>query len=226
MNLPLVSIFYVLVWLAAGWLALLCLGDRLRGKSARARRVLLPALGAIMLLFLLVPVGGLPGWSRAFSFWTNPSLPLLGLIAVALWHRLTPVRVFRSEDWRGAWIFGAVAGFVLYIPPLVGGTIDLYFWGWDSRVAILGLTGLTVAFVAAGRRMGVLILGSLMAYSIDALESRNGWDYLIDPVYWMISLGWLGARGIRLGLGRGSRGAAGKTVVAGPTALADLSAKP
>jgi len=51
-----------------------------------------------------------------------------------------------------------------------------------------------VGFLAWGNRFGVVLLSALLAYALTALESRNCWDYVMDPFFWLISLGILVVR--------------------------------
>ncbi|MES2692579.1 MAG: hypothetical protein V4773_03830 [Verrucomicrobiota bacterium] len=193
MNLPLSTALYALVSIASLWLALLWLWSR-RGKSSRVgkRAKILAGVATVSLLF--VPIDGMPLWNRAFSFYTNPSLPMLGIVCAALWQRLFGLVVFQRRDWWAIWIFGAVAGSVLYLHPMVFGALDLYYWGWDRAVAAWMVGGLAVVLFASGSRLGVLLLAALIGFAVSALESRNCWDYVMDPIYWLASLGVLTVR--------------------------------
>jgi hypothetical protein len=171
---------------AALWLALLWGCARL-GVRGCTRRVKL-GFGVVTALSLFLPMDGLRVWSWGFSVCPNPSLPLLGLVCAGLWQRVFGLAVFKPADWQAAWIFGLVAGSVLYLHPMLFGAIDFYFWGWDREVAIACAGALAVAFLAAGNRFGVLLLAALIAYAVDALESANFWDYAVDPVYWLIGV--------------------------------------
>lgn len=169
------------------WLALLWGGARLYPR--RRGRLISAVFGIVTMLMLFVPVSGLPIWSWAFTFCPNPSLPMLGMVCAALWQHLCGMPVFKPADWHATWIFGAVAGTALYLHPLVLPSLDLYYWGWDRSAAVWTLAGVAVVFLAWGNRLGVLCLAALIAFELDALESRNCWDYVIDPFYWLISLG-------------------------------------
>jgi hypothetical protein len=186
MNLSLISVFYAAVAIATLWLGLLWCA---RMKPSRRTRIITLLIGVVTVWLLLVPLGGLPLWSRAFSFYPNPSLPLLGIMGAALWQRLLGIAVFKAADWRAVWVFGATAGTVLYLHPLFFGAVDLYFWGWDRNVAIWGLAAMAIVLLACGSRLGVLLLAALVAYAVNALESQNCWDYIMDPFYWLISIG-------------------------------------
>jgi hypothetical protein len=210
----LVPAFYAVVAVAMLWLATLWLGARLKMKR-RSRRV--NALLAVMtVLMLFLPFGGVPLWNRAFSFYPNPSLPMLGIVCAALWQRVFRLVVFKPVDWQATWIFGAVVGTALYLHPLLFGAVDLYFWGWERVSATVCLASLAVTLLAYGNRLGVLFLAALIAYAVDALESRNCWDYIMDPFFWFISVGVLGLRALEWMARRIRRSAAPECAVAPP----------
>lgn len=190
MSFPLITAICALVTGAMMWLALLWLSSRLKMNRRRAGVKALFGMAAVGLLF--VPIGELPLWSRVFSFYPNPSLPMLGLVCAALWQRLLGIEVLKPADWTAAWAFGALAGSLLYFHTIFGGGADLYYWGWERDVAAWTLAALAAGFLAWGNRFGVLLIAALMAYGVNALESRNGWDYAMDPFYWILSLAVLG----------------------------------
>lgn len=154
----------------------------------RTRRVKLLA-GVAVAGLGFVPIGGLPLWSRVFSFYPNPSLPMLGLVCAALGQRFLGLELLARADWRATWIFGAVTGTILYLHSMTFGAIDLYYWGWERDSAAWVLAAVTTGFLARGNRFGLVLLAALMAYAVGALESENCWDYVMDPFYWLFSLG-------------------------------------
>lgn len=176
---------------AAVCLGLLCAGERLRvGRLPRAVKWACAA-GTGLLMWL--PLHGLPLWKWVFSFCPNPSLPMVGVVGAALWQHLGGGRVLQPREWGTLWGFGAVAGTVLYLHPLLPAAVDPYYWGWHHSASIGVMAGLALAAFAAGSRTGFLFLAALIAYELQVLESPNGWDYLVDPFYWMLSLGALAA---------------------------------
>jgi hypothetical protein len=181
--------FYVAAVILLLWAGLAAAARRLSPAGFSCGRRLLLGLAAAGLAF--VPVGGVPLWVRAFSFHPNPSLPLLGLGVVA-WGRVVLERTwFGRDDWYALWVFGAVAGTLLYGHPLVATDVDVYFWGWERGVAASVLGALAVLAIGCGLRAGLLLVAALAALGLDALESRNAWDYVIDPFYWLLSLGMI-----------------------------------
>ncbi|MBL9187765.1 MAG: hypothetical protein JNK23_09825 [Opitutaceae bacterium] len=197
------AILYTFVLGALLWLVLMWLGARLRSRACP--RELNLAFGVAAALLLCVPVDGLGMPSWMFGFCPNPSLPLIGVVCAGIWQRLGGLTVLRPADWTAAWIFGAVAGSALYLHPMLFGSLDLYFWGWDRAGAAWGLAALAAVFLTAGNRFGVLLLAALVGFACRALESANAWDYAIDPGFWLASLGALGWRGVRQLRARWSR---------------------
>jgi hypothetical protein len=201
MMLSLSASLYAFASIAILWLAVLWVCSRLN-RSRRLSVGTKIAVGAATSLLLLLPISGVPLWMRVFSFHPNPSVPLLGIALGGLWFRLFGGALFQPRDWHAIWIFGAVAGSVLYLHPMMFGTVDLYFWGWDRTVSAWSVGGVAIAFLGCGSRLGILLLGALLAYRLTALESLNCWDYVMDPIYWMISNAVLAVRGILAGLRR------------------------
>jgi hypothetical protein len=218
MNLYLVPVFYAAIAIATLWLALLWCA---RLKPSRRTRIVKVLIGATTVWLLFVPFGGLPLWSRAFSFHPNPSLPLLGIVCAALCQRLLGIAVFKCGDWRATWWFGVIAGSLLYLNPMIFGSVDLYYWGWDRQTAVWSLAAIAVALFAIGSRLGILVLAALIAYSVNALESQNCWDYIMDPFYWLISMAVVGTRVcIRATSSWWNRSATGRKSGSAPTLVA------
>lgn len=195
------SVLHALTSVACVWLAVLwvCSRSKRLGRMSATTKIL---SGAATALALLLPFPEAPLWARIFSFHPNPSVPLLGIAFAGLWFRLFDVALFKRGDWTAIWVFGSVAGSVLYLHPMFPGAIDLYFWGWDRVVSAWGVGLVAIAFLACGSRLGILLLGALLAYRVSALESGNCWDYVMDPVYWLISCGVLTVRGVLAALRR------------------------
>lgn len=195
MNTGLDRVFYGTACGAALWLFLLWAG--MGWRRPRDQRLWRTGCALVTMLLLFVPVRGLPLWNWLFSFCPNPSLPLLGLVCGALWSRLGGVALLKPADWRAAVAFGAIAGTVLYLNVLLLPFVDLYYWGWHHEVAVWSMAVLALPALAWGNRVGVLVLAALMAYELKALESHNAWDYLVDPFYWLLSLGVVAVHGGR-----------------------------
>jgi hypothetical protein len=181
------------------WLALvLCLqvGVVLCGVKAGGARLHL-AFGLIALGVLAVPIQGIPIARWVASINSNFSLPFTGLLAVTVWERAFAKKLFSARDWHTTWVFGAVGGLVLYPLALGFGKFDIYEWGWGFSPLFAGIAVLTGLLVWKQNRFGILLLLAIVTYHLQLLESTNYWDYLLDPVYCLISilaLGYLLAR--------------------------------
>ena len=118
-------------------------------------------------------------------------------MAASIGRQLGGRAILKAADWRALWRFGAIGGSVLYLHPLVFRSVDLYYWGWHHDVAVWSMAALALTALAFGNRAGVLFLAGLIAYELQALESHNGWDYLVDPIFWLICLGLTVVHGVR-----------------------------
>ena len=183
---------------ACPWLALTLCFDRIanrRGSRGPAwASMCISGIAACALL--IVPVGGIvvARWVAALT--ANLSIPLTGLLAAAAWERTFEAPVLSSAEWRTAWLFGALAGIVLYPLALGVGSIDPYEWGWRFSPLFVAIAALTVWLLWKRNRFGFLLLLAAAAFHLRLLESTNYWDYLLDPVFCMASLVVIGRRSI------------------------------
>jgi hypothetical protein len=168
---------------AASWCGL-----TLRGS----RRLLWP--GAIALAALLLPVGGLTiaRWIAGLS--ANFSIPFTGLLAAAVFERVLARPILSQRDWDTGWIFGAIGGVLLYPFALGVGSVDPYEWGWRFSPLFVVAGALTAWLIWTENRFAILLLLAVAAFHSSVLESSNYWDYLLDPVYCLVSLVALGRR--------------------------------
>lgn len=201
MTTVLDPVFHGTVCIAALWLVVLRLAAAV-GRPVRSRRVAW-AIGVGAMVLLFVPLGERPLWTWALSVCPNPSVLLLGILVDALLRELGGRPLLRLADRQAVLGLAAVGGTVLYLQPLVLPGVDLYFWGWHHVIAIWSVAALAVAALAAGSRVGVLLLGALIGYELEALDSHNAWDYVLDPICWLAGCAWLATRGFaRLRAGR------------------------
>ena len=193
MNQAAVAELFSAAW---PWLVLtLCLqraaswcGLTLRGS----RRLLWP--GAIALTALLLPVGGLTiaRWIAGLS--ANFSIPFTGLLAAAVCEQVLARPILSQRDWDAGWIFGAIGGVLLYPLALGIGSVDPYEWGWRFSPLFVVAGALTVWLIWKQSRFAILLLLAAAAFHLRVLESSNYWDYLLDPIYCLVSLVVLGRR--------------------------------
>lgn len=189
------STVILLISVLCPWLMLVLAAQGLAGrcglKSRGWSRLACLALAAAGVL--LVPVGGMPvaGWVRGLN--ANFSLPFTALLAAAVGETEFRRRVLAEREWTTAWVFGAVAGLGLYPLALGWGSFDPYEWGWRFSPLFVASAVLTTLLLWKRSRFGLVLLLAIAAYHLRLLESANYWDYLLDPVYCLVSiivLGW------------------------------------
>jgi hypothetical protein len=183
---------------AVPWLALmLCLHHIARRRGSRLTgRALMCISSAAALALLMLPVGGIVVARWVASLGANFSVPLTGLLAAAVWERASGTPILSSAEWRTAWLFGALGGLALYPFALGVGSIDPYEWGWRFSPLFVVILALTVWQICRKNRFGFLLLLAAAAFHLRLLESTNYWDYLLDPVFCVVSLVVLGRQSI------------------------------
>jgi hypothetical protein len=156
--------------------------------SRRPANVPAGILLLVCLILMSVPFDGLPVARRLAGFAPGFSLPFTALLLHATLRRLGGPDVFRPAELAVTWRFGALAGLVLYPAALGLGRWDPYTSGWQFS-ALFVAVGLVAAFLLGrGHRLGWVVLTAIAAWHLRLLESTNYWDYLVDPVYFLISL--------------------------------------
>ena len=126
------------------------------------------------------------------SFDGNFSIPLLGILAMAILEESFSVKLFALRDWKAAWIFGAIATLVLYPSALGLGSIDAYRWGWGAGMLLLSVALATMVLLWQKNHFGILLLLALAAFTFHLQGSTNLWDYIIDPVFGVLSMVMVG----------------------------------
>ncbi len=171
------------------WLGLIRFLQVIVGYQVRPRGLIrLSVLAVAAVGILAVPVNGftIGGWIRGIE--ANFSIPLTALLAVAVWEKEFSKSLLNPTDKLAGWAFGFVGGLILYPMALGLGYFDPYTWGWNFSPLFVWSAALTVLLVWKGNRLGVIMLISILAYHLRLLESTNYWDYLLDPVYFVVGL--------------------------------------
>lgn len=164
------------------FLSLLCLG---RNPYLSPLRISISFI--LSFLILLIPVDGWPLFSWIRTLEPNPSFLLTGLLAVALFQRLSARRIFRPTDWNAAWIVGSLAALSLYPMGLGLTPLDPYVWGWEMTLPMV-TTIIATGLLLCGNRFGILLLLPPLGFLFHLQESDNFWDAVVDPFYGVFSL--------------------------------------
>jgi len=163
--------------------------------AIRLRRLPLRARYAVMLaaaLAVFVPIGGLSIAACVRSVTGDLSAATLVLAGAACFTQLTGRTLIEPRDKHAlCWLFALAAAF-LY-PFALGWTrFDPYALGFGSVEFITALLLITLAaWVARLNLIVLVVVVAVLAFLGGAYESRNLWDYLIDPlvsVYALIRL--------------------------------------
>ena len=183
---------FVFPWLLVFWFLLsVASGLTRRSKNERFRRPFrsfLFVLGLLSVGIVMLPLGGVPlgRWMAGLNL--SPSLPLLGLLAGQVLKSFFIREPFRATERQAGWIFGGLAGSVLYPLALGLGNVDPYAWGWSFSILFPIVALITIYLIWKQNRFGLLLFLSILAYDFRVLDSPNFWDYLVDPLYWLVSL--------------------------------------
>jgi len=182
---------------------------------------MLSHLSFMLLVFLLLPTGNLGCRARAgllllagaLSFVTIDGLSLadytrsyaddlalttvLWLICLGVGRVMRRPLVSRNNQLQLAACF-VVLGFVLYPATLGMSLVDPYRFGFSPRPLLLAVGVACVAWWYLRNHFAVALLTFATAmFLLDIKTSDNYWDYLIDPLLWLASCGYLLKHGYR-----------------------------
>ncbi len=183
------TLLHPIALIGALWVILLWAAAKLLGRPAGRRLQL--TLGAIAGALLFVPVESVSLGRWVESFYPNPSLLSITFVLALLWRHFSQRDLLRPADLRALLNVAAIAGSLLYLNPLWGRAVDFYYFGWRSGPAIWTITALALFLLAVGNRAGIVLTAALGAFALNALESNNAWDYVVDPAIWLAALGAL-----------------------------------
>lgn len=139
------------------------------------------AVFAVLCAAFLLPLGGLPLAAYVRGAVGDPSVGTLVLIGASLLPGLSPPagKVPRLSSL----LVVLAAAFLLYPLALGAGALDPYRWGFGSPwfVAAVIAVGLA-AHLWRWPLVPLVVAIGVLAWSVGCYESRNLWDYLLDPL--------------------------------------------
>jgi len=166
-------------------LAVVAAAIRLRRFSVGARATIMLAAGVA----LFVPFGELSLAAYVRGVTGDLSISTLVLAGAACIAQLTGRRLIGQRDLRALMWLVVVAAVFLYPFALGLSPFDPYALGYGSVGFVTALLLLTLAAWYARLNLIVLVVvAAALAYLGSAYESRNLWDYLIDPLVSMYAL--------------------------------------
>lgn len=187
MNDGMLPYIFSFIWPASLLLLVFCLVPRRDGLATRG-----PGWFAIMTVLavaiVVIPVGGIPLGRWFTGLCANFSIPLLALIVNVIARKAFKVELLGKSGMNAAFAFGALSGAVLFPMALGLGAFDPYSLGWSFSALFVVSALFTALLLWLGNRFGLVLLCAIAAYHLGLLESDNCWDYLVDPVFFLISL--------------------------------------
>jgi hypothetical protein len=160
-----------------------------RFALSRAARVALVAAGGAL---AFLPFGGLPVSGYLRGALGDLSILTSALLSIAVLQYVNATRYMPEKETGILMATVVVAGVLLY-PAALGLTyFDPYALGYASPVfaGVLLLLALAAWYLRLEWLVALLLL-AVLARLANALESRNLWDYLIDPWLVLYGLLWL-----------------------------------
>jgi hypothetical protein len=159
------------------------------------RRLPLRARYAVMLaaaFAVFIPFGDLSAAAYLRGVTGDVSVTTLVLTGAACITRITGRTPIGSRDLRALFWLLALAAVFLY-PFALGWTpFDPYSLGYGSIGLLTALLCVTLAaWWARLYAIVFIVVAAALAYLAGAYESRNLWDYLIDPLVSIYALAWL-----------------------------------
>lgn len=130
-----------------------------------------------------MPLNGLQMADYLRSLVGDPSLTLVVLLVLSLVEYAWGRPLVDPRERRAVPLFALPAGILLYPGALGWGYFDPYALGYSSLTFLLVLAlAALAAWFARQRLLLVCLLVAVIGRTFEVLESRNFWDYLIDPM--------------------------------------------
>jgi len=146
-------------------------------------------LAIISGIIVLLPVNGLPLARWLIGINANFSFPLLAAAVHRAWENAAGSQLLDCRASRASWLFGLGSGIVLYPMALGLGDFDPYVLGWGFSWLFVALAAATLGLLLRKNRFAVVLIAAILGYDLNLLESHNLWDYLVDPLFLLLSFG-------------------------------------
>ncbi len=154
----------------------------LAGHARKRRPIQRGALAGAGLALAFVPLGGLPlaGYLRGFA--GDLSITTTTVVLLVILSQLFDMDFYEASEESRLLSVVAVIALVLYPMALGLSSFDSYAIGFGSWW-LLGplLVLVTVAWYFESYLIVACLVAAVGAYALDLSESRNLWDYLVDP---------------------------------------------
>jgi hypothetical protein len=156
------------------------------------------AVAVIAVVALFVPIGDLSIAAYVRGVTGDLSVPTIALAVLALYSKLTGRPAPAPRELNA--LLGLLAGAALFLYPFALGwtPFDPYALGYGSIAFLVALLLVTLAAWHMDLKLVVfVVVAGALAYLGGWYESRNLWDYLIDPLVAFYAVVRLGAGGVK-----------------------------
>jgi hypothetical protein len=156
------------------------------------------AVAVIAVVALFVPIGDLSIAAYVRGVTGDLSVPTIALAVLALYSKLTGRPAPAPRELNA--LLGLLAGAALFLYPFALGwtPFDPYALGYGSIAFLAALLLVTLAAWHMDLKLVVfVVVAGALAYLGGWYESRNLWDYLIDPLVAFYAVVRLGAGAAR-----------------------------
>lgn len=177
-------------WIGLTGSALLLAATAMMVTRAQRNNTVVHSLTFVVSFILaFVPVQGLPiaGYLRGVI--GDLSVTSWILLVTAVVSKVTDRELHRPKSFTALMVLILLSGLVLYPSALGVSYLDTYALGYGttSLIAVFFLLSLA-AWLLEYRLVTVCLTASVLAYSLRIFESRNLWDYWIDPLVTIYAL--------------------------------------
>ena len=181
-----------------GLLWLQCMAIRWLGKSGLPSERTGPQwLPWTAILLVFVPVEGLPLGRWLHGFNVVLCIPYVAMLLNFLTESWLSRPLLDERGKRTGLWWGLIGGVLLYPMALGLGPLDPYTLGWQSPGVAIAAAGVGGFFLLRGNSFGYVLLAAGLAWQVGCLESSNAWDYLLDPVFCLLSASILFMQSLR-----------------------------
>lgn len=184
----------VQVWMRGGWMVVLGALGMVMGQVLAMRAPHRAMLVAALELLAVLPAP----WGLAYWLGLGLQSPSLVLVVWALAWLLVPARCRAWSPGPWAWV-GALAGGVLLADTYAVWPLFLYPVGFAPHTVVALALALGAWWVWSGPASAhsaalQTVLLAVLVFALWPLPTGNVWDALLDPLLWLLCLGYCAAQ--------------------------------
>lgn len=183
---------YLFSYLFPVLLVVLLLGSLAkRVKPDVSGRLLLVVNCCLAAIIVMIPINGLSVGRWIYSINANVSIVFTVILLHKILVNYLDFDLLDKTAMKTAWIYGALMGIFLYPLAMGMSLVDPYEWGFSFSGFFVIAMFFTLLLLIKGNAFGLALMAAVLGLNLGLLESINLWDYLIDPFYFLFSLGMI-----------------------------------